>query len=124
VVAQFGRESCLVIPGVSSVQVAFARLGLDWADARIISAHKQNPEPAIEETLRDENKLAILAGRDAALVWISNLLRKLGTGYGIFVCENLTLDNERIRKVAAEELPLLRAGSSTVVLIIRDSAWE
>lgn len=44
VIQRFGREHCRVIPGVSSVQVAFARLGLDWGDAIILSAHKQDPD--------------------------------------------------------------------------------
>ncbi len=36
---RFGRENCITIPAVSSLQMAFARIGLDWADAKIISAH-------------------------------------------------------------------------------------
>ena len=38
IVERFGRENCEVIAAVSSVQAAFARLGLDWGDALIISA--------------------------------------------------------------------------------------
>ena len=44
VIRHFGREHCEVVPAVSSVQVAFARLGIDWADARIVSAHGRIPE--------------------------------------------------------------------------------
>ena len=33
VAERFGRANCRFIPGVSSVQLAFARLGLDWSDA-------------------------------------------------------------------------------------------
>ena len=43
VIERFGRTRCRVIPGVSSVQTAFARIGVDWADARIISIHKEYP---------------------------------------------------------------------------------
>jgi len=124
VIARFGRDSCRVIPGISSVQVAFARLGLDWADARIISSHKQNPDSSIEDTLRSESKLAIFAGRDASLIWIARMAGKLDPDYGIYVCENLTLDNERIQKVSVEDLTSLSVSSSTVVLIIRNSVWE
>jgi len=124
VLARFGRDSCRVIPGISSVQVAFARLGLDWADARIISSHKQDPDASIEDALRSEKKLAIFAGRDASLVWIARMAGRLDPGYGIYVCENLTLDNERIQKVSVEDLTSLSVSSSTLVLIIRDIAWE
>lgn len=123
VIRRFGRDACRVIPGISSVQVAFARLGLDWADARIISAHKQDPDPAIVETLCDASKLAVFTGRHAALVWTAGVLDRLGPGYGIFVCENLTMPDERIRKVSAEDLPSLSVSLSTVILIIRDDVW-
>ncbi len=45
VIQRFGRENCRVIPGISSVQVAFARLGLDWFGARLLSAHARIPHP-------------------------------------------------------------------------------
>lgn len=118
VIQRFGRESCEVIPGVSSVQAAFARLGLDWADARIISAHKENPDEALLASLRNEDKLAVLAGRQEAVEWIANLAVQLGKDRRIFVCQDLTLDNEQVLEVCADELSGLRVNSRTVVLII------
>lgn len=35
-----------VIPGISSFQLAFARIGLPWQKARLLSAHGRKPEPA------------------------------------------------------------------------------
>ena len=35
VIQHYGIDSCRVLPGISSVQVAFARLGLSWEGARI-----------------------------------------------------------------------------------------
>ncbi len=43
VIRLVGRPCCEVVPAVSSVQVAFARLGMDWSDARILSAHGRIP---------------------------------------------------------------------------------
>ncbi len=123
VVKRFGRGSCRVIPGISSVQAAFAAIGINWADAQIISAHKQDPESA-PNTLRNADKIAILAGRRAALKWIADLGRKLGPGRRIFVCEDLTLDEEQVREVTVQELPEVEAGSRTVVLIVRDRVLE
>ncbi len=51
VIGRFGREACRVIPGISSIQVAFARLGLDWGKARIIDAHGQDPKTDLQEIL-------------------------------------------------------------------------
>ena len=35
-----------VIPGISSFQLAFARIGLPWQTARLLSAHGRKPSPA------------------------------------------------------------------------------
>jgi cobalt-precorrin-7 (C5)-methyltransferase len=118
VIGRFGRENCEVIPGISSIQIAFARLGLDWQDARIISAHAGDPE-ATAADLYDAGKIAVLGGRDAALTWIAGLLRELGSGRCVFLCEDLTLPGEKIREVRAEELTALPVSTRAIVLIIR-----
>ncbi|MFZ5900984.1 MAG: precorrin-6y C5,15-methyltransferase (decarboxylating) subunit CbiE [Bacillota bacterium] len=41
-----GRERVQVVPGVSSVQLAFARLGLPWENARVFSLHGVSEEEA------------------------------------------------------------------------------
>ena len=62
VVRRFGREQCEVVPAVSSVQVAFSRLGIDWADARILSAHGRTPD-ATAADLQRIDKIAVLVKR-------------------------------------------------------------
>jgi cobalt-precorrin-7 (C5)-methyltransferase len=121
IIERFGREACEVVPGVSSVQVAFARLGLDWADARIISAHKENPESALVESLKHEDKLAVFAGRKEAMDWIADLAGRLAQDRRIFVFENLTLDDEKVHEVSAEQLSRIEVGSRTIVLIINSA---
>ncbi len=72
VIERFGRTRCRVIPGVSSVQTAFARIGVDWADARIISIHKEYPVNYAH--LADADKVAVLCGREGATKWIADHL--------------------------------------------------
>jgi precorrin-6y C5,15-methyltransferase (decarboxylating) CbiE subunit len=124
VLARFGRDACAVIPGISSVQAAFARVGIDWADARLISAHKEDPDHATAEALRQESKIAVFAGRTASLVWIGTLLERLGPGYRVIACENLTLPNEHVRTVRPDEVASLTLSSSAIILIILESAWD
>lgn len=120
VIQRFGRDQCRVIPGISSVQVAFARLGLDWADACVISAHKEDPE--IGAGLDGMDKMAILCGRQGSLLWIRDHLTPLINGSTrIFVLENLTLESERIREVRSGDLATLDAAPSTIVIIVRES---
>ena len=63
VLRRFGRENCRIVPGISSVHVAFSRICLDWADAKIISAHVSDPDQAIDQSVAKESKIAVLLGR-------------------------------------------------------------
>ena len=118
VIRRFGRENCEVIPGISSVQVAFARLALGWQDARIITAHSRDPEVSADD-LKETSKLAILGGREGALRWTAELIPKLGDERCVFLCEELTLPGEKIREVRADELIELPISSRAIVLIIK-----
>jgi cobalt-precorrin-7 (C5)-methyltransferase len=119
VVRRFGRENCEVIPGISSVQVAFARLGVGWEDARIVSAHSRDPEESAAD-LRDEDKLAILGGREGSLHWAAGLIEELGGGRRVFLCEELTMPDEKIREVRAGELTERPVSSRAIILVIRE----
>jgi cobalt-precorrin-7 (C5)-methyltransferase len=119
VVKRFGRQSCTVIPGVSSVQAAFAAIGLDWAGARIISAHKEDPNE--DGSFADEPRIAVLGGREASLKWIAERLLPVLDNHAVFLCENLTLADESVREVRPDELAGLAASSRSVILIIHRS---
>jgi len=119
VVRRFGQECCRIIPGISSVQTAFARIGLDWADARIISAHKQDPE--FDDFWPRADKIAVLGGREASLRWIAQRLLPTLEDRRVFVCENLTMNDEVIQEVPPAKLSELSVSPLTVVLIIRKS---
>lgn len=123
VVDRYGRDACLVIPGVSSVQAAFARLGLDWTDARIIDAHREDPA-AVPEDLRGVAKIAVLAGRQEAFRWVARLAEAVGEGYRIYACEDLTLPGERVREVGKKDLDVLRFSPRCVVLFLREDVMR
>lgn len=117
VIKQFGRENCEVIPGVSSVQLAFAKMGLDWIDARIISAHGHNPDVDMESYAQYE-KIAILGGRDESIAWAHRLAKNL-FDRTIFICENLSLPDEKIAELTLEQLGSYKAPSMTIILLIK-----
>ena len=50
-----------VLPAVSSVAMAFARAGLTWDDAAVVSAHGRDPRPALN-VCRAHPKVAVLTG--------------------------------------------------------------
>jgi precorrin-6y C5,15-methyltransferase (decarboxylating) CbiE subunit len=115
---RFGRGACEVVPGISSVQAAFARLGLDWAEAVILSAHHEKPG-AGRQALEGKDKIALLAGKRESFGWIADVCEGLDGGYAVFACEDMTLETERVRRVDAASLRAGDFSSRTVVLIIR-----
>jgi len=123
VLKRFGRDACEVIPGVSSVQVAFARIGMDWLDARIIDAHGDNPDLKPAMLMRDD-KIAVFAGRKEAIKWIAGLAKVVGEGRRIYLCENLTLEDEKIRQVQPDELGKVEASSRCIVLMIKEDIFK
>jgi precorrin-6y C5,15-methyltransferase (decarboxylating) CbiE subunit len=120
IVERFGREQCELIAAVSPVQVAFARLGLDWSDARIVSAHGRTPALTPQE-LAGGDKLAVLVGTREAMEWAARAAEALSASHDAFLCENLTLAGEQIRRLGPRELAAAQAASLAIVLLIRRS---
>lgn len=95
ILKRFGRSRCRVIPGISSLQAAFARLGLDWLGVRIIDAHGK--DPALQaEALKGVTKIAVLGGRPQSFEWLRREMGDLLEDFHIHICEDLTLESERI----------------------------
>jgi precorrin-6B C5,15-methyltransferase / cobalt-precorrin-6B C5,C15-methyltransferase len=61
--ARLGRSNLVVHPAPSAVAVAFARLGLSWDDALVVSAHGR-PLDALSETVLRHPKVAVLVSPD------------------------------------------------------------
>ena len=118
VIEAFGMQCCRVIPGISSVQTAFARIGLGWHDARIISAHHQLPDIG-DISLESATKIAILSGRDDVLQWMQKLVDHLECRLTIYACEDLTLESEKVSEVPEQELAGRSFSSRCVFLVIR-----
>ena len=93
----------VVIPAVSSVALAFARLGLDWADALVLSAHGRAAGPVLAAALAHP-KAAILTGPPEAA---TGQLRSglLAAGRTVYAAECLGTPAERVRNLARHSAP-------------------
>ncbi len=118
VIERFGRDACRVIPGVSSVQVAFARLGLDWTGARILSAHGELPRTDFA-ALASEDKIAVLTGSPEAVTWVAALAESLGSNWKVYLAENLTLSGEVVRETSPAELRQIPCASLSILILLR-----
>jgi precorrin-6Y C5,15-methyltransferase (decarboxylating) len=89
-----------VIPAVSSVALAFGRLGLDWDDALVLSAHGRELGPVRAAALAHP-KVAILTGPPESG---AGLLRSdlLAAGRKVYVAERLGAPGERVREISGD----------------------
>jgi precorrin-6B C5,15-methyltransferase / cobalt-precorrin-6B C5,C15-methyltransferase len=87
-----------VIPAVSSVALAFARLGLDWDDALVLSAHGRDPGPVAAAALAHP-KVAILTGPGESAAQLASGL--LAAGRRVYVAERLGGPAERVAELTA-----------------------
>jgi precorrin-6Y C5,15-methyltransferase (decarboxylating) len=87
-----------VIPAVSSVALAFAKIGLDWDDALVLSAHGRNPRQALAAALAHP-KAAILTAPGTARD-LADALR--AAGKTVYAAERLGTPEERVSVLSAE----------------------
>ena len=118
VIERFGIERCRVIPGIGSVQLALARLGLDAAETRILSAHHRLPDTDSAELTAFET-IAILTGHESAYPWIQSLAETLTGDYRIVVLSNLSLRNERIEEIDIDALADQDPAQTNIIILNR-----
>jgi len=119
VVQRFGREACEIVPGISALQTAFARLGIGWEEARVISTHAAEPDLCPEELCRYA-KIAILGGDRELVARLAPLLKYfLDRGYRIFAGEDLTLPEELFYEIGSDRLEGRCVSTRTILLIVR-----
>lgn len=121
IVKTMGRESCTIIPGVSSVQLAFAAIGECWDDACFLSLHGRDAEyEELIKRVREWSKVAVLTDNNNTPAVIAKQLLKNGIRERrIFVCENLSLPKERIREVDVTSALHLKTSGMVVVIIMK-----
>ncbi|HEY6759419.1 MAG TPA: precorrin-6y C5,15-methyltransferase (decarboxylating) subunit CbiE [Baekduia sp.] len=96
-----GDERVVVHPAPSSVAMAFARLGLPWDDALVVSAHARDPRPALAVALRHP-KVGILTDGTATPGWFAE--RLVGSDRRLAVAERLGEADERVVRGTPEEI--------------------
>lgn len=98
ILRRLGRDACRIIPGISSVQVAFARLGLPWFGARMLSVHARGLDLEAAE-LADDERIAVLGGNDATRAELVKLARALLPTHRGFWCRDLSLPEEEVAEL-------------------------
>jgi precorrin-6Y C5,15-methyltransferase (decarboxylating) len=95
---RFGPAALDVHPAPSSVALAFARLGLPWDDAVVISAHGRPLADAVGAVKRSVKAAVLVSPENAASDLGRALVDAGATHDGVAVCSRLGLAEERVHR--------------------------
>ncbi|WP_405559395.1 precorrin-6y C5,15-methyltransferase (decarboxylating) subunit CbiE [Streptomyces canus] len=116
---RFGPAALDVRPGVSSVAAAFARVGLPWDDAVVVSAHGRDLRTAVN-VCRARPKVAVLTGPGAGPAELGAAL----TAHTrvLVVASALGTDDERVERVTPAEAAARDWGTAVSVVLCLDES--
>lgn len=113
----FSASELRIIPGISSVQLACARAGLAWHDAVVLSAHGREIAD-LAGSLDGGRALVILTDTRSTPAEIARRIAQLGHGERpVWLCERLSYDDERVRRMSAAEAASAETYDLSVVVV-------
>ncbi|HUW63469.1 MAG TPA: precorrin-6y C5,15-methyltransferase (decarboxylating) subunit CbiE [Spirochaetia bacterium] len=100
----FSPDELLVIPGVSAVQLAFARLALPWDDAVVVSAHGRDNRAALQAVL-GQAKVAVFTDPPPAPATLAGELLAAGAApREVYLLGDLSYPGEAVYRYSLAEL--------------------
>jgi cobalt-precorrin-7 (C5)-methyltransferase len=117
--AGLGNRNGEVIPGISSLQLAFARLRLPFVKVAVVDGHSRDPGQAIEETAEEvvRGKIVfILPDPSFPMKDLSSALKKAGISCTIALCEDLGYPAERITLGTPEQMPVANSRLFSIIV--------
>jgi precorrin-6Y C5,15-methyltransferase (decarboxylating) len=128
VLKKVGAEHVEIIPHPSSIQWAFAKIGVKWDDAAFLSLHGR-PLEGFLTRLRRKKKIACFTDEENSPARIARHLLEHGVtsdDWRVWICENLGGPSERVRIFGLEELQEATDIGALNVLILQrtDSSWR
>jgi precorrin-6Y C5,15-methyltransferase (decarboxylating) len=117
-VRSLDRHQLRVLPAPSSVALAFARLGLPWDDAAVVSAHGRPLAEAVRAA-RGAPKVAVLTAPDAPPELVGRALLEAGCTVDLAaVCSRLGSTEEQVQELSLAELAEGSFDPLSVVILV------
>ncbi len=135
IINELGKEEVEVLPDLSSIQIAFAKIKEPWSDAFLMSLHG-GPDPAkrrrLEYELEDipsllgkHKKIAILTDKINNPQTIAAALQSSIINHQspirMYVCEKLGYPDEKITEGTTDEINNMSFENPNVVIIMKIS---
>jgi len=114
-----GGYGSVIVPGISSMQVAFARLRLPLSDAVIVTAHGRDHQTAMKlaaEEVTRNRIVFLIADPGFDVKALSGYMIGCGLSSDIVLCEELGYPNERIVKGTVSSPPEIKSGMFSLVI--------
>lgn len=120
-IEKLGKDAIEIMPNVSSMQLAFARIKESWEDATFVSAHAR-PIEKIVEAVRSSSKVAVLTDNKNTPGRIAAAL--LGAGINdcrVYVCQDLGSARELIINTDLTNVGTLKLSPLCIMILLGDS---
>jgi precorrin-6Y C5,15-methyltransferase (decarboxylating) len=116
---KLGKAIVEIIPNVSAMQIAFARIKESWDDAALVSVHSR-PIEDIVEIVHCNNKIGILTDAEHTPAKIARVLLKHRIDdYQAYVCQNLGRKDEKIIKSSLRDLCKMKFSPLNILILLR-----
>ena len=116
---QFRKEEYEVVPGISSLQLAFARIRESWQDVKIISLHGRKISPENLADMKNNPKVFIFTDNDFPPNTLASFLLDRGIkNRRAVVLENLSYPEERIVDSGLKKLSRMEGFGLCVMIIL------
>lgn len=116
---KYAREGDEIIPGVSSLQLACARLRMDVESLVVITAHSRDIESAgsrLLMELKNGKNVFLIPDTSFGVDEIAGLLKSEGLQRNIYLCERLGYPDERIAMGNSGKPPHAESGMYCIVI--------
>lgn len=118
---RLGHDRCEIVPHVSSMQLAFARVKESWDEAYLTNLANHSLD-AVVERIRTATKAGLFTteqcGPDAVA---AALLKRRIDYFTAYVCENLGARDERVTRGSLADIAKQKFGPLNVMILVRSA---
>lgn len=116
---RIGKERFEVLPHVSSMQLAFARVKESWEEAYLTNVANHAAEQVVER-IRSAEKVGLFTSEEVPPARLAAMLIERGIDYfTAYVCENLGSPDERVTQADLRDLAGMEFSPLNVMILVR-----
>lgn len=118
---RLGNDCCEIVPHVSSMQLAFARVKESWDEAYLTNL-ANHPLDTVVERIRTAEKVGLFTTDQCSPADVAAaLLARQIEYFTAYVCENLGARDERVTRGTIADIAQQQFQSLNVMILIRDA---